>query len=393
MKAALEVLFVFLRLGCTSFGGPVAHLAYFRAEFVERRRWVDDATFADLMALCQFLPGPASSQLAFAIGQRRAGLPGAIAAFAGFTLPAAALMTLFAYGLLATNRAQESGWLQGLKTAAVAVVAHAVWQMARSLCPDVSRALLALFAAFVALLWPGAGGQIAAIAIGGYAGWFLYRRDASQTPSAEIPVAPRHHFAAAGVLLLFAGLLVGLPFLARNYSSGAWAISDSFFRVGSLVFGGGHVVLPLLRAEFVPRGWVSDDLFLAGYGAAQAVPGPLFSFAAYLGASASVGPGGWRGGLLGILSIFLPAWLLVGGTLPFWHTLRRQSWAQAALRGTNAAVVGLLLAALCNPVIREGVHGMGDALLAIALFGLLQFARCPAWAVVLIAAAVGWMRY
>ncbi len=384
MTAALDVLFTFLRLGCTSFGGPVAHIGYFRKEFVERRRWLDDGVFADLVALCQFLPGPASSQLAFAIGRHRAGLCGAIAASIGFTAPSAVLMILFAQGLLRWSG--NTGWLHGLTVAAVAVVAHSVLQMARSLCPDAQRRGIGLLAAAAALLWPGAWGQVGSIAAGGVAGWWLYRDDIA-VPDRDR--APGRHGIAAGVLVAFAVLLVTLPLATQQFPGASLALADSFYRAGALVFGGGHVVLPLLRAELVPPGWISDAHFLAGYGAAQAVPGPLFTFAAYLGAAAHIGPGGWTGGLLALFAIFLPAWLLIGGALPFWHTLRAQAWAQAALRGSNAAVVGLLLAALITPVATEGIQSGWDAALAAGLFALLHYARAPAWLIVLLAAAGG----
>jgi chromate transporter len=391
MQGTIAVLSAFLRLGCTSFGGPVAHLGYFRREFVDRRKWLSEEDYADLVALCQFLPGPASSQLAFALGMRRAGLAGGIAASLGFTLPSALLMILFALGLVAWGGDPSAGWVHGLKLAAVAVVAQAVWGMARSLCTDVPRVALALVCAGIVLAWPGAAGQISVMVAGGLAGWVIYRR--TVRPGATLERTPlRNHVAAGGTLLAFTLLLFGLPALARTAGHGSLDLFDSFYRAGSLVFGGGHVVLPLLRAEVVPAGWVGDEAFLAGYGAAQALPGPLFTFAAYLGAAASIGPGGWWGGLLCTVAIFLPALLLIGGALPFWHALRAQAWAQAALRGTNAAVVGILLAAFWHPVCREGIHGGLDIAVAAAAFTLLHFARAPAWLVVALCAAAGMLR-
>lgn len=384
-----EVGAVFLKLGCLSFGGPVAHLGYFRAELVDERRWIDDAHFGDLVALCQFLPGPASSQVVFALGMHRAGLPGAILASLCFTLPSALAMIAFAYGVAGIGDLRTAGWLHGLKLAAVAVVAQAVWGMGKKLCTDRARIAICLLSAAVLLALPGAIAQIGVIAVGALAGWTLYRRTAA---TVSLPVeahAARHHVAAAAALVVFGALLVLLPALSTATASRPVAVFDSFYRSGSLVFGGGHVVLPLLRAEIVPKGWLSDDRFLAGYGAAQAVPGPLFTFSAYLGAAMSPGRHAWLSGLFCLLGIFLPAWLLIGGALPFWHRLRAKRWAQAALAGANAAVVGVLLAALYRPVLTEGVRDAKDALAALVAFGLLAFWRAPPWAVVLGMAGVG----
>lgn len=384
-----EVLAAFSHLGCTSFGGPVAHLGYFRLEFVERRKWLSEEDFADLVALCQFLPGPASSQLAFALGMRRGGLPGALAASVGFTLPSALLMILFAYGLVALGGGAGSGWVHGLKLAAVAIVGHAVFSMARQLCPDMPRLAMAAGAAALAAKGPGVMGPICAMVLGGALGWYAYRHSVlkQQVPEASVPT--HHHVAAGLAWALFGLLLVALPALTRVSENGSLALVDSFYRAGSLVFGGGHVVLPLLRAEVVPPGWIEDHAFLAGYGAAQALPGPLFTFAAYLGASATVGPGGWRGGLLAVCAIFLPALLLVGGTLPLWQVVRRKAWMRAALRGTNAAVVGILATAFVNPVCREGLSSGTDATIATVAFLLVQFTRTPVWLVVALCAAAG----
>jgi chromate transporter len=384
----LEVLAVFLRLGLTSFGGPVAHLGYFRDEFVHRRRWLDDRGYADLVALCQFLPGPASSQVGIAVGLLRAGTLGAVAAWTGFTLPSAAAMIVFGYGIEALGNAAGSGWLHGLKVAAVAVVAQAVLGMARALAPDRARATLAVVAAIIALAVPSAFGQIGAILIGAVAGVTLLRGAVAVEQTAALPVSVSRA-AGAALLALFFVLLIGLPLLASAIPSHALAEFDAFYRAGSLVFGGGHVVLPLLQASVVPPGWVSNDAFLAGYGAAQAVPGPLFTFAAYLGTVMGPQPNGWVGGVICLIAIFLPSFLLVIGALPFWEELRRRPLAQAALRGVNAAVVGLLLAALYQPVWTVGITNAADFALASAAFLLLFMWQTPPWLVVILSAAGG----
>jgi chromate transporter len=390
MPPLAEVARVFLKLGLTSFGGPVAHLGYFHGEIVRRRRWLDEADYADLVALCQFLPGPASSQLAFALGQRRAGLPGALLASACFTLPSALLMIAFGYGMAAGTGLRGAGWLHGLKLAAVAVVAQAVWVMGRKLCPDLPRLCLALLAAAAVVLLPHAATQVGVIAAGAAAGWWLYRREPRpETPPAAGSIA-RQHVWAALALAVFGLLLVVLPVAATATGNKPLLVFDSFYRAGALVFGGGHVILPLLRAEVVPVGWISDDRFLAGYGFAQAVPGPLFTFAAYLGTVIMAGPHAWLGGLGCLLAIFLPAWLLIGGTLPFWNLLRHKAGVQTALRGANAAVVGVLLAALYHPVWQEGVTTLRDVAVLLVAFALLQVWRLPAWAVVLATAAAGY---
>ena len=383
----LEVLAVFLRLGLTSFGGPVAHLGYFRDEFVIRRRWLDDRSYADLVALCQFLPGPASSQVGIALGLLRARYAGALAAWTGFTLPSAMAMILFGYGIDALGDAAGSGWLHGLKVAAVAVVAQAVLGMARTLAPDRARATLAVVAAIIVLAMPSVWGQIGAIVLGGVAGMLLFRGGAEIAPDS----LPLHVSRPVGTVLLalFFILLVGLPLLASAIPSHALAVFDAFYRTGSLVFGGGHVVLPLLQASVVPPGWVSNEAFLAGYGAAQAVPGPLFTFAAYLGTVMGPQPNGWAGALICLGAIFLPSFLLVIGALPFWEQLRRRPLAQAALRGVNAAVVGLLLAALYQPVWTVGITNTADFALAIAAFLLLFMWQTPPWLVVVLSAAAG----
>jgi chromate transporter len=384
-----DVAWTFLKLGCLSFGGPIAHLSYFRSELVERRRWLDDAHYGDLVALCQFLPGPASSQVVFAIGMQRAGLLGAILASAGFTLPSAVVMVAFAYGVASVGDLQTAGWLHGLKLAAVAVVAQAVWRMGKSLCPDRTRLSICLASAAVLLALPGAIVQIGVIVGGALVGSWIYHQTAAVVTLPIEHRAFRHHLFAATALVAFGVLLIVLPGLAASTNSRAASVFDSFYRSGSLVFGGGHVVLPLLRAEVVPKGWLADDQFLAGYGAAQALPGPMFAFSAYLGTAMDAGPHAWINGLWCLGAIFLPAWLLVGGALPFWHRLRVRRGAQAALAGANASVVGVLLAALYSPVITEGVRHPSDVAMALLAFGLLEFWKAPPWSVVFVAAAAG----
>ena len=387
-RSAWQVFLVFLRLGLTAFGGPVAHLGYFRTEFVERRRWLGEAAYADLVALCQFLPGPASSQVGLALGLLRAGYAGALAAWAGFTLPSALALIALALGIAQAGDALPAGMLHGLKVVAVAVVAQAVLGMARSLCPDAPRRALMLATAAALIAWPGTAVQLLAIGVAGLIG-LLALRPAADAPHEPLPV-PIGRRAGAAWLTLFFALLAGLPLLLALAPSQAMAVVDAFYRAGALVFGGGHVVLPLLQASVVPTGWVGNDTFLAGYGAAQAVPGPLFTFAAFLGASLQSAPTGWAGGALAVLAIFAPAFLLVAGALPFWESLRARPGVRAALMGVNAAVVGLLLAALWNPVITSGLHGVADALLAgLALLALMRW-KWPPWGVVLACALAGW---
>ncbi|HKA78559.1 MAG TPA: chromate efflux transporter [Xanthobacteraceae bacterium] len=385
--SAREVLLVFLRLGLTSFGGPIAHLGYFHDEFVSRRRWLDEKTYADLVALCQFLPGPASSQVGIAIGLSRAGYAGALAAWLGFTTPSAIAMVLFAFGVGALGNALGGGWLHGLKVAAVAVVAQAVLAMMRSLTPDRARATLAVAATALVLAVPTAWGQIGAIIISGLVGLAMFR-GAPPADHVSLP-HPVSRTVGAVALAVFFALLLGLPLLAAAIPSQGLTLFEAFYRAGSLVFGGGHVVLPLLQAAVVPPGWVTNDAFLAGYGAAQAVPGPLFTFAAYLGAVMGPPPNGWAGAGICLIAIFLPSFLLVIGALPFWEELRRRAAAQAALAGVNAAVVGLLLAALYNPVWTAGITSAGDFALAVAAFLLLFMWQTPPWLVVALCAAGG----
>jgi chromate transporter len=382
-----EVLAVFLRLGLTSFGGPVAHLGYFREEFVTRRRWLADRTYADIVALCQFLPGPASSQVGIAIGLSRAGYAGAFAAWTGFTLPSAIALVAFAYGIDALGGAGGTGWLHGLKVAAVAVVAQAVLGMMRTLAPDRERATIAVLTAIVVLALPSAWTLVGTIAVGGLVGALLLRTDAP-TDHVALPM-PVSRRTGTILLAIFFALLAGLPVLASASSSQGVKLIDAFYRAGSLVFGGGHVVLPLLQEAVVPNGWVTNDAFLAGYGAAQAVPGPLFTFAAYLGAVMKPPPHGVAGAVLCLVAVFVPSFLLVFGALPFWEELRRRSTAQAGLRGVNAAVVGLLLAALYDPVWTAGITNRGDFALAIGAFLLLYLWKTPPWLVVILCALGG----
>jgi chromate transporter len=383
----LDVFRIFLRLGLTSFGGPVAHLGYFRAEFVARRRWLDEAAFADIVALCQFLPGPASSQVALSIGITRAGLPGALAAWLGFTTPSALGLIAFGYGVAWFGDLSHAGWLHGLKIVAVAVVANAVWGMARSLCPDRERATIAVGAAILVATLPSAPGQIGAIAVGALIGRGLLK--GTEVGSGGAPLAiglSRAWSLPAGVA--FCVLLFGLPLLMAAAPSQTLAEFDAFYRSGALVFGGGHVVLPLLQAEVVRPGWVSSDAFLAGYGAAQAVPGPLFSFAAYLGTVMGPAPNGWLGGLICLVAIFLPSPLLLIAALPYWEALRRKPAVQSALRGVNAAVVGILLAALYNPVWTSAIFAPRDFALAALAFLALAAWSVPPWLVVVAGAAI-----
>ncbi len=382
----LEVLLVALRLGLTSFGGPVAHIGYFREEYVVRRGWLSDERFAELVALCQFLPGPASSQLGIAIGTGRAGYLGGFLAWLGFTLPSAAALAAFAYGVHEFG-GDAGGWLDGLKIAAVAVVAFALWGMGRTLTPDRTRITIAVVAAAALLLTGGVAVQVLVIAGGAALGLILLRPAELQS----VGDAGRRTGAGIGALLLalFIVALVALPFVARAVDNQPLAVADSFYRSGSLVFGGGHVVLPLLEAEVVPSDLVTKDEFLAGYGAAQAVPGPLFTFSAYLGTVMGVLDPWWLGGLLALAAIFLPSFLLVWGVLPFWERLRGFTPVRRGLMGVNAAVVGILLAALYDPVWTSAIDAPEDFALGAAAFVLLAFWKTPPWLVVVLAAAAG----
>jgi chromate transporter len=385
----LEVLLVSTRLGLTSFGGPIAHLGYFHEEYVKRKQWIDEQSYADLVALCQFLPGPASSQVSIAIGIARARLLGGIAAWIGFTLPSALALIAFAYGIGAFASAADAGWLHGLKIVAVAVVAQAVWGMAHSLCPDRERATIAILAALITLAWQSAISQLASIVLAGIVGAIIFPGAVSSSVShMRFPIGKK---TAVAAWIIFFALLVGLPLFRRIAPSHALDVFDSFFRVGSLVFGGGHVVLPLLQTEVVGPGWVTNEQFVAGYGATQAVPGPLFTFSAYLGAVMGPEPHGWTGALLTLVAIFLPSFLLVVGALPFWDLLRTVPLFQSALKGINAAVVGLLLTALYIPVWTSAIHAPADFGLGLIAFGLLMFWKFPPWLVVVLTALGGEM--
>ena len=377
----LDIFRIFLRL---------AHLGYFHSEFVERRQWLSEHAYGDLVGLCQFLPGPASSQVGIALGFFKRGLPGAIASWAGFTLPSAIALVIFG-SLLGSFGGVDATWLHGLKVITVAIVAQAIWAMGKSLCPDKQRATIAVLATLVVAWVPGAMTQIAIIVAGALLGW-LWLKPAANVPHNPFPLRMSKS-AGVATLLLFATLLVLLPVVAGQSSTHAVKLFDAFFRAGSLVFGGGHVVLPVLQAEVVPTGWVSNNEFLAGYGAAQAVPGPLFTFAAYLGAVSHQSPSAWYGAAIALLAIFLPAFLLVIGTLPLWESTRRHPTMQRAMFGVNAAVVGLLLAAFYNPVWTSAVHSAADFALALIAFLLLVFWKYPPWLVVFlcaIATGLGW---
>lgn len=378
----------FLKLGFSSFGGPIAHLGYFRSDLVEKRRWLEDAAYADLVALCQFLPGPTSSQVAFAVGMRMAGLAGALASSIGFMLPSAVAMILFGAFVGSLGDIRQAGWLHGLMLAAVAVVARAVWGMGTTLCPDWPRRILAGAVAAFVLVLPGSASQIGAIAACALIGlWALGGRPGPA--EAREPLARGVHLQAAAAFSVFIGLLVLLPAFSRFSGDRSVEMFDCFYRAGSLVFGGGHVVLPLLGSQVVPRGWVSEDAFLAGYGAAQAIPGPLFTFAGYLGTVIESGHHAWIGGVLALTAIFLPGFLLVAAVYPFWHQLKGRGGMQGALRGANAAVVGILLGALYRPVCTDGIRDVSDIAAAATAIVLLTILRVPPWAVVAVMAAAG----
>ncbi|WP_299088893.1 chromate transporter [uncultured Metabacillus sp.] len=383
-KMLLEILIVSTRLGFTSFGGPIAHLGYFHEEYIRRRKWMDEKSYADLVALCQFLPGPASSQVGIGIGVMRAGVLGGITSFIGFTLPSVVALILFAL-ILQGLKIGDAGWIHGLKIIAVAVVAHAILGMAQKLTPDLKRKAIALFALVVTLLWQTAYTQVAVIIIAGFIGFLLYKqqKDDDSTPM-NFPVSRRFAIICLG---LFFGLLFLLPILSEITSLSWIAMFDSFYRSGSLVFGGGHVVLPLLEREFVPTGWLSEEDFLAGYGAAQAVPGPLFTFAAYIGAVIN----GWQGGLLATFAIFLPAFLLILGSLPFWNALRSNPAIKGALMGVNAAVVGILIAAFYQPIWTSSIMTPIDFAFAAILFSMLVFWKLAPWIIVVAGAVGGWL--
>lgn len=382
LKRLLELFLVSMKLGATSFGGPIAHLGFFHEEYIKRRKWLDEKSYAELVAVCQILPGPASSQVGIGIGIIRGGLLGGIAAWLGFTLPSVLVLVLFAMFMQESTIAQ-AGWIHGLKIVAVAIVAHAVIEMGKKLAPDKKRATIAVLAAAAALLWQTAFSQIMIIVLAGLLGWSFYRGEqASIVPAIRVPIK---RSVAVLCLTLFVCLLLALPVLKGVLSLPWLAMFDSFYRAGSLVFGGGHVVLPLLEREVLPAGWLTKEQFLAGYGATQAVPGPLFTFAAFLGAVMN----GWAGAAVATIAIFLPAFLLVAGTLPFWGALRQKRGIQAALAGVNAAVVGILLAALYDPIWVSSILTPADFVLAAILFTLLAFWKTPPWVIVLIGALGG----
>jgi chromate transporter len=378
---SLEVLFIFLRLGLTSFGGPIAHLGYFRDEFVTKRKWISDQAYADLVALCQFLPGPASSQVGMGIGLSRLGIWGAILAWIGFTIPSAVMLIVFGLGMTHFEVGEHQYWLHALKVVAVAVVAQAVLGMGKKLCPDKERITIAVIVSVIVLFVHSAIVQILVLIIAGFFGAFFLKTNS------ELPHEPLHkgrRRIGAIFLFLFVAILVALPLLRTIYPMQTLMIFDSFYRSGALVFGGGHVVLPLLQAEVVPTGWVTNDLFMAGYGMANAVPGPLFTFSAYLGAVSSKSPSGWIGGFISLVAVFLPSFLLIIGALPFWERLRTLSKVRQAILGINAAVVGILLAALYNPVWTSAIFSAKDFALAMVGFLLLEFWKVPSWAVIIV---------
>ncbi|MBV1775891.1 chromate efflux transporter [Burkholderiaceae bacterium DAT-1] len=386
---SLSIFFIFLRLGLTSFGGPVAHLAFFRETFVRRRQWLSESAYTDLVALCQFLPGPASSQVGLALGWMRGGYAGALAAWLGFTLPSAMMLIVLASSMQRLSSLVSAGVVHGLKVATVAVVAQAVWGMAKTLCADVPRVLIMLIAAVVAFSLPLPGVQIGILLLAGAAGWCGLRLPDSLSIRVALPYMSRR----TGLFWLaaFTILLTGLPVLAKASGVHGLEVFNAFYRAGALVFGGGHVFLPLLQAAVVPAGWVDRETFLAGYGVTQAMPGPLFTFSAFLGASLHGTPGGWVGGMVCLIAAFLPGALLLFGALPFWTQLSHSLRARAALDGVNAAVVGLLLAAFISPVIISAIHHLQDVLLAgAALLALLHW-RSPPWLVVLVCGGMGVM--
>jgi len=385
--SVLEIFWVATRLGLTSFGGPIAHLGYFHEEYVNRRKWIDEQSYADLVALCQSLPGPTSSMVGTAVGFTRAGLVGGLAHWIGFTWPSALVLIAFAYGLEFVGAASGAGWLHGLKLVAVPVVALAIWGMARTLCPDRERATLAILTAIVALAWPTAAGQVLPIAAAGFFGWWFFPpENAPSELQIRVPISKR---IGTVCWIVFFGLLLVLPLIRQVISSQTLAVFDSFYRAGALVFGGGHVVLPLLQAGVVAPGWVTNEQFVAGYGAAQAVPGPLFTFSAYLGFVMQPEPNGLPGAGLALIAIFLPGILMTAGSLPFWDLLRTRASFQSAIRGVNAAVVGLLLAAFYNPVWTSAIFKPVDFGLALLSFGLLAFWKLPPWLVVVLTAVGG----
>ncbi|NDI35396.1 chromate efflux transporter [Chengkuizengella sediminis] len=387
-----EVFWTALKLGLTSFGGPIAHLGYFRETYVKRLKWLDEKTYVDLVALCQFLPGPASSQVGIGIGLLRAGVLGSIAAWIGFTMPSVIALIIFAYAVGGFDLANQ-GWLHGLKLVAVAIVAQAVWGMMKSHAADRMKGTIAIVAAIVSLIFSFVFTQVMVIVLAGFIGWFFLSK-AGQSPSTNIHIPVRKSTAVIS-LVIFAGLLILLPILTVIYPTFLLSLFDSFYRVGSLVFGGGHVVLPLLQSEVVNPGWVTNDQFIAGYGATQAVPGPLFTFSAYLGAVMDTSMNAMFIALIAVIAIFLPSFLLVIGVIPFWNVIRQKQHFQSAILGINAAVVGILLAALYDPVWTSSVNNVYDFVLVIITFSLLMLWKLPPWMVVVVSAIggsiIGWL--
>lgn len=382
----IEIVAASSKLGLTSFGGPTAHLGYFKNEYVDKRKWLDDKAYADIIALCQFLPGPASSQVGIAIGMLRGGMMGGLLSWLGFTLPSVLILALFAF-LYQSMDLTDAGWIHGLKLVAVAVVLHAVIGMGKTLTPDKPRVTIAIATMIVTVLFPSAVGQILMLVVAGLLGFLLYRKQAV-LPTAELPISIRKRTGAIALALFFL-LLFGLPVLRSIFQHGYIALFDTFYRAGSLVFGGGHVVLPLLEREVVPNGWISAEQFLAGYGVAQAVPGPLFTFASYIGGMIA----GVGGVVVATVAIFLPSFLLIIGSLPFFNEIRKQPKLQAAFTGINAAVVGLLLAALYDPVWTSSVQTATHFSFAAVLYGLLAVWKYPPWVVVIIGAVGGYLLF
>lgn len=380
----IEILLISTKLGLTSFGGPIAHLGYFREEYVKKRKWLDEKSYADLIALCQFLPGPASSQVGISIGMLRGGIFGGVLSWIGFTMPSVIVLILFAY-LVQGFDASSAGWINGLKIVAVAVVAQAVLGMGKNLAPDRPRITMAILAALITLFFPSAIGQIGTIIAAGIVGYVLYK-EIKMDDVQDMPITISRKVGALA-WIVFIALLVGLPLLRTAFPTIWMGIIDIYYRVGSIVFGGGHVVLPMLEREVVPIGMVTESEFLAGYGATQAVPGPLFTFASYLGTVTA----GWSGALVATAAMFLPSFLLVLGTLPFWNVLRKKPSVRAALMGVNAAVVGILLAALYDPVFTSAIKTTPDFALALVAFGLLMYWKVAPWIVVLATALGGYV--
>ncbi|MGX9136400.1 chromate transporter [Rummeliibacillus sp. JY-2-4R] len=383
LKTLLEILMVSAKLGLTSFGGPIAHLGYFYEEYVRRKKWIDEKNYVDLVALSQFLPGPASSQVGIGIGVSRGGIIGGILSFLGFTLPSVIALMIFA-SMLHTFGIEDASWINGLKIVAVVIVAHAVLGMAKNQTPDIPRKAIALFALVITLLWQTAFTQIGVITVAGIVGYFLYRDQPINKDQTTVTLFPISRRVGYFCLILFFVLLIFLPILS-NLTSSKWISAfDHFYRSGSLVFGGGHVVLPMLEQEFVPTGWLNTQQFLTGYGAAQAVPGPLFTFAAYIGTIIN----GWQGGLFATFAIFLPAFLLIIGSLPFWNVLRNNPKIIGALLGVNASVVGILISALYSPIWTSSIQSSIDFALAAILFFMLVYWKLPPW-IVVVTGAVG----